>query len=253
MQNAQLLINNHYELQGIMLSILAKLSVIKFQNFGMECFNTLKDLMQSGRELEDLITEILTNEVINQMKQPDPTVIPVSLLKGLNELVEESENSDMLTGMFDNNSFSQWMRAYSKLVEVCKKQMVMMGNDEHYDSIIALLSNSVQGNPTNVQKVLDKKLIPHITLVIQNSNWEHDRYIPCLKLIAALANAETEAANEFMDAVVQNNLIKRIDESLAIYKNNKTLFDENSQETVEQQMLKYQTFAAEVKTLGGLL
>lgn len=49
MQNTQLLIDNHFELQGIMLSVLAKLSIVKHQNFGIRCFETLKDLMKSGR------------------------------------------------------------------------------------------------------------------------------------------------------------------------------------------------------------
>ena len=51
MQNSILLIDNHQELQGIMLSILAKLAVIKYNDFGIECFDTLKDLMQSGESL----------------------------------------------------------------------------------------------------------------------------------------------------------------------------------------------------------
>jgi hypothetical protein len=40
---------------------------------------------------------------------------------------------------------------------------------------------------------------------------------------------------------------------MAIYKRNQSLFDEYSKETVEQQMLKYNTLAAEITTLGGLL
>ena len=46
-----MLIDNQEEMQGIILSILAKLSIIKAQNFGIKCFNTLRDLMQSGEDM----------------------------------------------------------------------------------------------------------------------------------------------------------------------------------------------------------
>ena len=69
MQNAQLLIDNHFELQSIMLTVLAKLSIIKLHDFGLSCFNTLKDLMKSGRQMEELVTNFLRLEVVNKMKQ----------------------------------------------------------------------------------------------------------------------------------------------------------------------------------------
>ena len=55
MQNCEMLIDNQYEMQGIVLSILAKLSIINYMNFGLSCFNTLKDLMKSGDEMEDAV------------------------------------------------------------------------------------------------------------------------------------------------------------------------------------------------------
>jgi hypothetical protein len=59
MQNSLLLIDNIMDVQHVMMSILADLSVIKFHNFGMCCFNTLKDLMKSGRELEAFVINIM--------------------------------------------------------------------------------------------------------------------------------------------------------------------------------------------------
>ena len=53
MQNAQLLVDNHFELRSIILSILSKLTIIKSYEFGVKCFNTLKDLMVAGKELEE--------------------------------------------------------------------------------------------------------------------------------------------------------------------------------------------------------
>ncbi len=83
LQQAQLLVDNNFELQNIMLSILAKLSIIKFKNFGLRCFNCLKDLMKSGSAMAAKVQEVVKTEVINKMRQRDPTVIPVSLLQGL--------------------------------------------------------------------------------------------------------------------------------------------------------------------------
>jgi hypothetical protein len=50
-----------------MLSILAKLSIIKFYEFGLKCFNTLKDLMIAGKEMEERVIEVLKKEVVNKL------------------------------------------------------------------------------------------------------------------------------------------------------------------------------------------
>lgn len=187
MQNALILIDNNFELQKIMLSILAKLSIVKFQNFGLKCFNSLKDLMKSGRDMETEVVKILEEEVIKKMKQTDPTVIPVSLLIGLYDLVEDTEMSSMLTGMYEM-CFPVWLRLYCEKLDYCRSIHTVMGNDDHYDAIICLVSASVKNNIDNVDKVEEKDLAPYITKIIQSSSWEHDRYIPCLELIAELTN-----------------------------------------------------------------
>lgn len=48
MQNSLMVIDNYEDLQGMMLNILAKLSVVIHKNFGLSCFNTLKELMLSS-------------------------------------------------------------------------------------------------------------------------------------------------------------------------------------------------------------
>ena len=63
-----------------MLSILAKLSIIKFEDFGLHCFNMLRDLMMSGKEMEVLILDVIQEQVINKLKGDDPTQLPVTLL-----------------------------------------------------------------------------------------------------------------------------------------------------------------------------
>jgi len=130
---------------------------------------------------------------------------------------------------------------YNEKIEFCKKQGQQMGNHDHYDAIISLLSVSVTDDEDdeNVQRILDKDLVKYIAIIIKNSSWVHDRYIPCLNLISNLANANSIAANLFMEMYVHSNLISNIKRSLNMYKKNQSLFDENSKETVEQYLLKY--------------
>jgi hypothetical protein len=52
---------------------------------------------------------------------------------------------------------------------------------------------------------------------------------------------------------VQTHLISEIGKSMHLYKVLQSLFDEDSTESVSEQMRKYQTLAAQIKTLGGLL
>ena len=50
-----------------MLTILSKLSIIKTNDFGIKCFNTLKDLMIAGKDMEDKVINIIKKEVINKL------------------------------------------------------------------------------------------------------------------------------------------------------------------------------------------
>jgi hypothetical protein len=50
-----------------MLSILSKLTIIKFEDFGIRCFNTLKDLMRAGKEMEEKVIDVLKKEAINKL------------------------------------------------------------------------------------------------------------------------------------------------------------------------------------------
>ena len=76
------------------------------------------------------------------MRQNDPYKIPVTLLHGLHQLIEETEESEMLQSMYDVN-FPNWLRKYCTKLDECKRQKMVLGNDEHFDSIISLLSVSV--------------------------------------------------------------------------------------------------------------
>lgn len=254
MQNAQLVIDNHFELQSLMLTVLAKLSIVRNHDFGLHCFCTLKDLMNSGKEMETQVMHYLKIEVISKMKQHDPTAIPVGLLRGLHELIEDSSQRSLLSGLYES-SFPQWLRLYNEKIDFCKKQNTQMGDHDHYDAIIQLISVSVtdEEDDENVQRLLDQDLCKYITIIIKNSTWIHRRYLPCLNLITTLASANNNVADRFMDTYIQTNLLNHIRKSLNVYKKTQSLVDEHSKVSAEQQKLKYQTFAAEIVTLGALL
>ena len=66
-----------------MLSILSKLTCLKQpSDFGIKCFNTLRDLMIAGDDLEKQIIAIIEKDIIKKLDN-NPSVIPVSLLVGL--------------------------------------------------------------------------------------------------------------------------------------------------------------------------
>lgn len=94
---------------------------------------------------------------------------------------------------------------------------------------------------------------PFITEMFKNTQEYHARYIPLLDLISGLANTDDDLANLFINDGVHDRLLKTIGRSLNLYQKNRSLFDENSPETELQKMMKYKIFAAEIKTLGGLL
>lgn len=179
-------------------------------------------------------------------------MIPVSLLIGLCEMIEDTNMTSMLSGMYEM-CFPTWLRSFCEKLDEAKKRNIQLENDAHYDAIISLLAASVNENEDNMNKVLDKQMVPYITKIMKSSQWEHDRYIPSLKLIARLANGKIEAANLFVDNYVHTILLGQIKKSLTIYKKYNSLFEDNSPDSIEHQMLKYQTLAAEIKALGGLL
>ena len=151
-------------------------------------------------------------------------------------------------------SFPMWLRKYCEILEECKAQNKHMEDNPHYDSIICLLAVSVDGDDKNVDLCLEKELTPFITQIVNNSDWKDMRYIPVLELIATLANSEEVVlADNFADDLVHVALLGNIAKDMKKYKKCQSLFDDSSTETVEQQMLKYRTLAAEITTIGGLL
>lgn len=72
-QNCLLTMDNNQDLAEIILSLLAYLARISYCKFGNKCFRALNDLMQSGEEMEALVIDILTEEVIPEMNLDDVT------------------------------------------------------------------------------------------------------------------------------------------------------------------------------------
>jgi hypothetical protein len=136
--------NSNQELQNIILAVLSKLSIISYQNFGRACFNTLKDVMKSGSDMEEQVKEFLYKEVINKLRScsSDPEAIPISLLKGMCELVEDTEMYDLVTGLIKTN-YRGWLKKYDEKIVTLRKRGSRMEDNEHYDSLIKLLSVSV--------------------------------------------------------------------------------------------------------------
>ena len=80
---------------------------------------------------------------------------------------------------------------------------------------------------------MSMRLVDEVEEILKESDWTHNRYIPCLNLVAALANSQPEAADELMEKDIDKKLVDNIDKSLKKYKMYNSLFDENCQETVE--------------------
>ena len=80
--------------------------------------------------------------------------ISVSLLQGLLELVQEIENTDMLSGLY-LKCFPNWLKLYCQKLDLCKKNKQKCGDDEHFDAIICLLSVSLDENKPNVELCQD--------------------------------------------------------------------------------------------------
>ena len=87
------------------------------------------------------------------------------------------------------------------------------------------------------------------------STSDNARYIPILQALARLANQDSEIADFFIDQKCHTALIKQIKNSMKVYfKNDQySLFGEDSTESIQVRRGKYESLAAEVITLGGLL
>ena len=110
------------------------------------------------------------------------------LLKGLVFLVGETENYELLNPLYE--FFPQWIYDYCQLLVRCHRQGEVMGDDDHYDSIIQLMAYSVQVEE-NVELLEDDNQEPvlnNITVLIAHAGEKHARYIPILELISTLAN-----------------------------------------------------------------
>lgn len=106
MMNAQMIILNSAELQGIVISILAKLSIFEFINLGAQCFRLLKDVMKSGKDLRTQVASVIQNEIIIFLKEQDPMKIPKSIFLGIIELTnDDQDNAKILSPKFEQRFY----------------------------------------------------------------------------------------------------------------------------------------------------
>jgi len=205
MQNAQLLIDNHYELQTIMLSILSKLCIIRVHGFGERCFNTLQELMVAGKDMEEQVIRSLNKEVILKLKKQSLDLVPDSLLKGLQRLVEKSEKATILEDLYEN-CFPTWLRSLKQTV-ANRRGGALIEHQEQYDAIVALMAVSLKDCPENVEKAYERRLVPLIAEITNESNWEQERYIHCLRIIYYISIKNAKAADEFINKQILQNLM----------------------------------------------
>lgn len=125
------------------MSLLAKLSAIKFSNFGLSCFNTLKDILCSSKEMKDAVTSVLESEVIELMIEAEsPLHMPVTLILGLYELVASTKSQYILTRLFQER-FTIWLRLYCDKLQKLARQGQVLGNHDHHDAILKLMCAGV--------------------------------------------------------------------------------------------------------------
>lgn len=180
-------------------------------------------------------------------------MIPSSLLKGLYQLVDTTEKSDMLTGLFEN-CFPSWLRKLSEKINAKKRVALSYDNNEHFDSILAILAVAVKDNQQNAEKAKKKGLIPWLAEILMETSPEHDRYIHVLQTIEYLCLSDKEVAKEFVEKQVHENLMKSIRTMMALYKKNSKLQeDEQHKEPEERITKKFITLSAEIDCFGGLL
>ena len=179
-------------------------------------------------------------------------MIPASLLQGLYELVDLTGKVEILTGLYEN-CFPTWLRILQERVIACRKIATIYEDNSHFDSIIALMSCSLKEPYKNVEKAVEKELVPIIADIVNESNWEKKRYINCLRIVEIISLNNIDAANKFIDKNVHGNIVKNVNNSLAIYRKNNDLKDEEAKDTNDTLILKYRTLSAEIDTLGGLL
>ena len=83
------MIDNNDELRNIVLSVLSKLTIIHTHDFGVRCFNLLRDLMVSEKELEDIVRQQVNTNIIQRLNKLPPKDIPIGLLNGLTSLLRD--------------------------------------------------------------------------------------------------------------------------------------------------------------------
>lgn len=92
-----LLQSTEREQQSTLISILIQLSMIKFKNFGLECFNIIIDVMLSGDVMFNVVYEQVQNDVVKHMeKMSNIFNLSITTFKGITKLLKETEKCELV-------------------------------------------------------------------------------------------------------------------------------------------------------------
>lgn len=110
MQFASLIVDSNEELREIMLSVMSKLTTIHTFNFGVKCFDSMRDFMRADAHLHDLVCHFVDINIIKRLNMLPAKDIPVGLLDSLRALVEDPnlDDKDMMTPLF-TDFFPMWL------------------------------------------------------------------------------------------------------------------------------------------------
>ena len=108
LQNSLILIENQQNIQRTLTNLIANLSIIPHANFGDKCLRTLNDLMSSGEQMKELVTNILEAS-IKEWLNPSINLVPKSILIGLVLITNEKEVSHIYTKDVLKN-MSAWIK-----------------------------------------------------------------------------------------------------------------------------------------------
>lgn len=212
MQYAHLIIDNHVELRNIMLAILSKLTNIHTHDFGVKCFNLLKDLMVAEPELKELVRQHINTNVIQKLNKLPPKDIPVGLLNGLVELMEDPqlEGETALTTPLFRDFFPKWLSEIKESI-IFKSHSANSRDrqrEAQIDAILSLLTASLHDNDENIKQIIRQKLHIEVSAIFMKTQSNKSRYLPLLKCMTQIAKHNPTAASNFIDENAHQELIQ---------------------------------------------
>ena len=171
-----------------MVSIVSKLTIIHTQDFGVRCFHTLKDMMQAEEGQRDLVRSYVNTNIIQQLIKLPVKDIPVGLLNGLRELVDDQnlDEKQLMAPLF-RDFFPMWLSEIKELIIFKTKRFSAEDRTEQIDAIIRLITSSLSGDEDNVNYFVKTQLHEDVAQIFMRSNSTMSRYVPLLDCLSEVA------------------------------------------------------------------